>query len=103
MSSTGIPYSLRQTTDWLRIAAAGVALAGLLVATSWFAHWVRILQFGPGAVSMKFNTAVCFVLCGMGAYALTTRYKRWAVLPGAITASAAVCALFEYVLGARWP
>lgn len=103
MGSTGIPYSIRHSTACLRIAGGGAALAGLLVAASWLAHWVRILQFGPGAVSMKFNTALCFVLCGLGAYALTTRHRHWAVVSGAVTASAAIYTLIEYVLGVRWP
>jgi len=90
MSSTGTPYSLKHTTSWLRIAAAGVALAGLLVAMSWFADWERIFQFGPGAVPMEFNTAVCFLLCGIGAGALTTRFRHWAAVLGAITAGAAI-------------
>ncbi len=101
MSTTGIAYPLRLSKTWLRIAGGGIALVGVLVAVSWFAHWRGLLQLAPGAVSMKFNTALCFVLCGMGACLLTTRYRRWTIAPAALAAGIAVCTLSEYVLGVR--
>jgi PAS domain S-box-containing protein len=103
MSSTGIPSSLKSLQTWLRIAGAGITLVGMLVAVSWYAHWRSLLQLFPGAVSMKLNTALCFILCGAGACVLSTRSRRWAILPAAIVALAAVYTLIEYVLGAHWP
>ena len=103
MSSTGIPYSLGHSKTWLRIAGIGITVAGMLVVVSWYAHWRSFLQLAPGTVSMKFNTALCFILCGAGACALTTRYRRLVIVPAALTAGIAVCTLIEYVLGVRGP
>jgi PAS domain S-box-containing protein len=100
MSSTGI--SLRHSKTWLRIAGIGIALLGTLVAVSWYAHWRSFLQLAPGEVPMKFNTALCFILCGAAAWALTTRYRRWAIAPAALVVAIAVYTLIEYVLGVRW-
>jgi PAS domain S-box-containing protein len=87
----------------LRIAGLAVACAGVLVLVSWHAHWTALLQLAPGAVYMKYNTAICFLLCGVGACALTSRHARWAIACGSVTAVVAASSLLEYVLGgARW-
>jgi PAS domain S-box-containing protein len=87
----------------LRLAGAAVAVAGALVLVSWHAHWTAVLQPAPGAVAMKYNTAICFILCGVGAFTLASRRPRWAIALGGFTAFVATYSLLEYLLGgARW-
>jgi PAS domain S-box-containing protein len=104
MSSTiAVQHPLSDPRSLLRTGGTGVVLVGVLVAVSWFAHWTAILQLAPGTVTMKLNTALCFILCGLGACALTGRHARCAIVAGALTAFAAIYTLLEYVLGVRWP
>jgi hypothetical protein len=58
-----------------------VASFGLLVIASWYAHWRLMLQMIPNSAPMQYNTALCFVLLGIGLALLTTRratYAAWA-------------------------
>ncbi len=43
-------------------AAIGVLIIGSLVIAGWYLHNDVLRSLVPGAVKMKFNTAVCFVL-----------------------------------------
>jgi CHASE3 domain sensor protein len=70
-----------------RYAGAAVALFGLLVIASWFAHWQQILQMLPDSAPMQFNTALCFVLLGAGLFLLTTRranFAQWLAVPAVL-------------------
>ena len=51
-------------------AAALVTITGSLVIAGWFAHLPALLSISPHWVTMKFNTACCLVLCGVGLWCL---------------------------------
>ena len=55
----------------LQAVATCIVVAGALVIAGWHAHWTALLQVAPGAASMKYNTALCFILCGLAAGLLT--------------------------------
>ena len=87
----------------LRVTTGCMVVAGVLVIVSWHAHWTALLQPAPGPASMKYNTALCFILCGLAGGLLTSRHARWAAIPGALAGLIGVCTLIEYLLGWRWP
>ena len=87
----------------LQVVATCIVVAGALVIAGWHAHWTALLQVAPGAASMKYNTALCFILCGLAAGLLTGRHVRWAVIAGTLAGAIGVCTLLEYLLGGRWP
>jgi PAS domain S-box-containing protein len=85
-----------------------VALFGVLVAIAWFAHWVLLIRIAPGLPAMKFNAAVCLVLCGAALALMTTRRKPTAVLLAAAAAVIVLATLVEYGSGRtfwldQWP
>jgi PAS domain S-box-containing protein len=96
------PEPPARARDFLRLTGAAVAAMGLLVGISWVTHWTDVIQLAPGAVSTKFNTAGCFTLCGLAAFALTSRRPRWAVPLAAIVVAVAIFTLFEYLSGTQW-
>src|SRR5689334_18937645 len=48
---------------------------------------------------MKYNSALCFALCGAGAAVLTGRDSRWASSAGAVAAIVGLLTLLEYIVG----
>jgi CHASE3 domain sensor protein len=82
-----------------RYAGAAVALFGLLIITSWYAHWQSILQMLPDTAPMQYNTALCFILSGAGLYLLTTSRAKISSWLGGAAASIALLTLLQYLTG----
>jgi CHASE3 domain sensor protein len=85
--------------DFPRYAGAAVALFGLLIIASWYAHWRPIIQMLPNTAPMQFNTALCFILSGAGLFLLTNSRVKYAPWPGCAAAFIALLTLLEYVTG----
>jgi PAS domain S-box-containing protein len=81
----------------VRLATAVVALFGLTVLIAWHAHWTSLLQILPDSTAIKFNTAVCFILCSVGILLLTTRCERFAIVCGGVAIVIAMVTLLEYL------
>ena len=92
---------VRWLNDLPRWAGAAVALLGALILVAWQLHWHTILQASPVLVTMKYNTAVCLILCGGGLALLTTRYARITYIPAGLTAMVALLTLMEYLVPLR--
>jgi methyl-accepting chemotaxis protein len=69
------------------------------VLIGWYAHWAALVQILPGLVPMKANTALGFVLCGLGLLALTTRHAGLAAWLGAAVAIVGWLTMAEIVTG----
>ena len=100
---TQSPFNQPADSPWFRYfsqcAGAAVALVGLLMAVSWFAHWTAVLQFLPDATAMHFNTAVCFMLSGAALFLLPTPHQKIAPwLAGAVSV-VTLLTLLEYLTG----
>jgi signal transduction histidine kinase/DNA-binding response OmpR family regulator len=53
----------------------------------------------PSLVPMKYNTALCHALCGLGLFLLTTRYAKIASWLGGVVALVSSLTLAEYLTG----
>jgi CHASE3 domain sensor protein len=82
-----------------RYAGAAVALFGLLIIASWYAHWQAIIQMLPDTAPMQFNTALCFILSGVGLFLLGTRRAVYAPWLGGMVLFLTLLTLLEYVTG----
>jgi PAS domain S-box-containing protein len=81
----------------LRVGGTAVALLGIIVLIGWNAHWTAILEMDSGTAAMKFNTALCLILCGIGAILLTTRFSRLASVSGSLVAVVGIMTTLEYL------
>ncbi|MBI3653082.1 MAG: PAS domain S-box protein [Acidobacteria bacterium] len=89
---------------YARHAAVVVIVLGGVVALGWVFNLALFKSLSPGLVSMKFNTALCFILCGLALYLLTreTTGPRALVLVRAGALLAALIGLstiVEYLTG----
>jgi CHASE3 domain sensor protein len=82
-----------------RWAGVAVALFGLLDIASWHEHWRAILQPVPGSAPMQYNTALCFIILGIGLVLLTTRWVKIAPGLGAVAAFIPIVTVVEYASG----
>jgi hypothetical protein len=70
-----------QLTHIAVIIAAGISTAlGGLVLIGWYTHSVPLIQVLPVFVPMQFNTALGFLLCGIGLFSQLSGLKRLAVV-----------------------
>lgn len=86
-----------QSITLIRLAAAIVALFGVIVILAWYARWTSILQLSPDTAAIKFNTGLCFILCSAGLASLTTRFDRLAPGFGGLAIVIGMVALLEYL------
>jgi PAS domain-containing protein len=82
-----------------RYAGGIVALFGLLIIASWYAHWQSILQMLPNTAPMQYNTALCFVLLGAGLFFLTTSRAKITPWLGVVVVFLTLLTLLEYLTG----
>jgi two-component system NtrC family sensor kinase len=66
--------------------------------TGWYMHNVALMQAVPAFVPMQYNTALCFLVGGMGLLALARRLPRLAAVGGTIAAVIGLMTLSEYLL-----
>jgi len=72
-------------------------LLGVVVLVGWYTHNPDLIQVNPAFVPMQYNTALGFLLAGMGLLATGTAYPRIAILTGSITFLIGIATLVEYV------
>ena len=89
-------YSLRAATICLVSLATAL---GALVIIGWHARLPALVQVRPTFVPMQYNTALGFLLGGVGALLLIWRRPRLAVACGAAAGVVGVLTLIEYGLG----
>ena len=89
-----------------KILSLIVVLAGILVMAGWIADIPFLKSIIPGWASMKFNTAVCFVLSGILLYSIIRMiegHRDWAQVVISITSLIILLIMgtmfFSYLLG----
>ncbi|HEC12060.1 MAG TPA: signaling protein, partial [Acidiferrobacteraceae bacterium] len=82
-------------------AAGGlVVLLGLVVMVGWFTDFAFLVQLRPQWAPMQFNTALGFILCGVGLVSLLYNRSRLAVGCAGLSMGIALLTLLQYSLGA---
>ncbi|OQK17383.1 hypothetical protein AU255_05750 [Methyloprofundus sedimenti] len=74
-------------------------LLGLLVLTGWYTHNLELIQVNSAFVPMQYNTALSFVLAGLGL--LTLAFNRFFItlLLGSLTFLLSFATLVQYIAG----
>jgi signal transduction histidine kinase/CheY-like chemotaxis protein len=94
---------MASSAAWLRIAAAAAGLLttllGVVVIVGWQTNNVTLVQVLPTFVPMQYNTALGFVLCGLGLLFAVFDKSRYAVPAGVIAATIGVATLLQYIFG----
>lgn len=92
--------------DWqtrLGLACGGAAtVLGLLVITGWAIGSSALVQVIPTHIAMRFNTAVCFVVAGVGLMATLKRNRTVAFSAAAILVLFAGTLGMEFLTSANW-
>lgn len=84
----------------LIIAAGSVsALLGIVVLAGWYTHTVILIQVLPTFVPMQYNTAMGFLLSGVGLLALVYKLPRLVLASGGLVAAVGTLTLIEYIFG----
>jgi signal transduction histidine kinase/ActR/RegA family two-component response regulator len=86
------------------LAAAATALIGLMVLTGWLLHIPFLKSILPNFVTMKPNTALCFLLSGIALWLLQDKRadnghnRRWALFLSGLVFLVGSLTFIEYVL-----
>ncbi len=90
-----------QWMHFVVIIAAGLSTAlGGLVLIGWYTHSVSLIQVWSTFVPMQFNTALGFLLCGIGLFSQSSGHKRLAVVCGVTVGTVGSLTMLQYVSGA---
>jgi len=96
----------RHTTtlaSWLNATAIGAGvlttLLGLVVIVGWQTNNVTLIQVLPTFVPMQYNTALGFVLCGIGLLLGIFGKTRFAVVTGGLATTIGIATLLQYIFG----
>ena len=80
-----------------RVFSGVSAILGLLVVIGWYTRNETLIQVVPYYAPLQFNTALGFLLCGMGLLAVTYRKVLPATVCGAAAAALGALTLFQYL------
>jgi ABC-type transport system involved in cytochrome c biogenesis permease subunit len=83
-------------------AALVAALLGAAVLLGWYTRNEALIQINPAFVPMQYNTALGFLLAGLGLAALVFDFKRSTVVAGVLLLLLGSITLAEYVFGVAW-
>jgi signal transduction histidine kinase len=83
------------------ICLAVVGLIGLCVIIGWHSHNLVLIQVIPGAISMQYNTALCFILLAASAGAMLSKRvpPLFPALGGALVGLFGLLVVFQYATG----
>jgi signal transduction histidine kinase/DNA-binding response OmpR family regulator len=91
---------------WLRVAAAVAGglttVLGVIVIVGWQTNNVTLVQVLPTFVPMQYNTALGFVLCGLGLLLVVFGKNRVAAAVGALAAIVGIATLLQYIFGVNF-
>ncbi len=98
-----VPSQLVGRRAWPGVACGGlvIALGGLVVA-GWLVGSERLVSVVPGFIAMRFNTALCFVVAGVGLVAVVRGWFRVGLAASALLVGFAGVILLEFVTGSDW-
>ncbi len=72
---------------------------GFVVLLGWYAHIEVLVQVHPAFVPMQFNTALGFLLCGIGLLSLVCSRSRVGIACGTAAVAVGLLTLIEYIFG----
>ena len=90
------------------ILLSGIIFAlGIIVLIGWFAHIVTLETVIPGFITMKANTAICFLCCALALWALLGLFPRRLQTPVVVVCVAVMVVLaggsgLEYISGRQF-
>jgi signal transduction histidine kinase/CheY-like chemotaxis protein len=91
---------LYQLLSLTTIIAAGLSsILGGTVLVGWYTKNITLIQVFPSFVPMQYNTALGFLICGIGGLLLSFKHKRLAMVCGGIVGTIGFLTLVEYVFG----
>jgi signal transduction histidine kinase/DNA-binding response OmpR family regulator len=90
-------------TIWLKGIAIGAGalttLLGIVVIIGWQTNNVTLVQVLPTFVPMQYNTALGFVMCGLGLLLVIFDRNRFAAAVGGLAAIIGSATLLQYIFG----
>ncbi len=92
----------RRTKLLVILAAALTAALGLTVLIGWHTGQTALLRVHPSFIVMRYNTALCFLLCGAGLLFLIFNYRRAAQLCEAVIGVFGALTLAQYLFGVNF-
>lgn len=95
------PELARQSWSFSGVLLASILslLLGLAVLTGWYTHNLDLIQVNPAFVPMQYNTALGFVMAGLGLLTLAFSRLPIALLLGSLTFLLGSATLIEYIAG----
>jgi len=72
---------------------------GVLVLFGWYTHAVTLIQVHPSFVPMQYNTALGFLICGIGLIAVNFHKLKAAKYSGIFLFLLGSLTLFQYIFG----
>ena len=75
-----------------------VTVIGAIVISGWFTNNASLIQIMPNFAPMQFNTALCFLICGVGTALASLHKRNIAVIFGALTLTISGLTLLQYFL-----
>ena len=93
---------MNRLLSFATIIAAGLSvLLGATVLFGWYTRNIALIQIHPTFVPMQYNTAIGFLLCGIGILSMSFNYKRLMMICGGTICTIGILTLAEYVFGAN--
>ncbi len=81
------------------VTGGASAFLGVLVLAGWYTHSPALIQVLPAFVPMQYNTALGFLLCGVGLLSVALGRVRLAAACGAVAGTIGLLTLIEYLFG----
>lgn len=91
---------LRRLLGW--VVSLLTLMLGTLVLIGWYTHSVLLIQIHPSFVPMQYNTALGFLLGGLGFFAYSYGYKKIAAVAGTLLALTGGLTLVQYLFGVNF-
>jgi PAS domain S-box-containing protein len=85
---------------FIRLCGGFSALLGAVVLLGWYTKNVTLIQVLPSFVPMQYNTALGFLICGMGLLIITLKPGFWAKILGGLPVLIGGLTLFQYIFNA---
>lgn len=79
-----------------------VAMLGLIVVVGWHLHIPTLIQILPTYAPMQYNTALSFLLCGLGLLSLTREWRHWGSICSIVVMGIGVLTLCQYTFGTNF-